>query len=251
MDITDMKLIGSGAEADIYLFENKAIKIFNHARSKADACYEAELQSKANRTGLPVPAIYEISEINGKAAIIMEYIKGKTVGDLMLENMNQAPYYLEISVDLQIEVHKVSAHCFPSQKEKLKNNIMATSYLSDIQKHQLLHLLHNMETGSKLCHGDFHVLNLLQTTDDIKIIDWVCASSGSIALDVCRTYLLYLLYRSEIAEIYIDIYCSKSGLSKQEVLEWLPVIAGARLNENVTASDVILLINMVNGEHSL
>lgn len=111
-----------------------------------------------------------------------------------------------------------------------------------------MQLLQDLETGNRLCHGDFHVLNLLQTINDIKIIDWVCASSGSISADVCRTYLLYLLYRPEIAEIYMDIYCGKAGLSKQDVLEWLPVIAGARLNENVTATDVVLLLDLVNGK---
>lgn len=88
MDISNMKMIGSGAEADIYLLGNKAIKVFKNVRLQADACYEAELQSKAHKAGLPVPAIYEVSEINGKAAIIMEYVKGKTI-----RGMDYCNYY--------------------------------------------------------------------------------------------------------------------------------------------------------------
>ncbi len=250
MELINAKLIGSGAEADVYLFENKAVKVFKYGRPITDIRYEADLQGRAYRAGLPVPAIYDTCEIDGKAAIIMEHVKGKTIGGIMLENMDKAPYYLEISVDLQIKVHKVNADGFPCQKEKLKNNIISASYLEESQKHKLLCLLQNLESGSSLCHGDFHILNLLQTSDDVKIIDWVCASSGSSASDVCRTYLLYLLYRSEIAETYLDIYCSKSSLSKQEILAWLPVVAGARLNENVTEADIRLLLNIVNGNHA-
>ena len=241
-----MKLIGSGAEADVYLLENKAVKLFKNDRPLEWVHYEAELQSSAHKAGLPVPAIYEVAEIDGKAAIIMEYVKGEPLGEAMLQNMDNAAHYIEISVDLQMAVHKVSADGFPDRKEKLKHNIQNAPYLNDTQKHGLIQLLEALETGSSLCHGDFHVLNLLQTSDDIQIIDWICASGGSAASDVCRTYMLYALYRPGIAEQYVDMYCRKSGLIKQDVFAWLPVIAGARLSENATEADIALLLDMVN-----
>jgi aminoglycoside phosphotransferase (APT) family kinase protein len=250
MDITDMELIGSGAEADVYVWGNKAVKLFKHGRDVTTVRYEAELQSKAQGAGLPVPMIYNTCEIDGRAAIIMEHVKGRTVGETMLENIDKTSYYLELSVDMQIAIHEVDADGFPSQKEKLRENIMATQYLKDDQKHDLVRNLQDLESGGRLCHGDFHVLNLLQSSDGIKIIDWVAASRGSIASDVGRSYLLYLLYRPAIAEVYLDIYCNKSGLSKQEVLTWMPVLAGARLNENVTAADIELLLHIVNSKRA-
>lgn len=246
MDIYNMTLIGSGAQADVYLFDNKAVKIFKPEYIQANARYEADIQDRVHKSGLPVPEIYEVTEVNGRTAIIMEYIKGNTIGNIMFEDMENAYKYLDISVDLQIKVHNANTDGFPCQKDKLTNNIISTSYLENEQRQVLLHLLYSLETGNALCHGDFHVQNLIKTVQDIKIIDWVDASCGSIAADVCRSYLLYSLYFNEIADTYLECYCKKANLSQQSVLKWLPVIAGARLNENVRAQDVTMLLHMID-----
>lgn len=245
MDIYNMTLIGSGAQADVYLFDNKAVKIFKPEYLQANARNEADIQDRVHKLGLPVPAIYEVTEVNGRTAIIMEYVKGNTIGNIMSENTENAYMYLNISVDLQIKVHNTNIGGFPSQKDKLANNIKSTSYLENEQRQVLLQLLNSLETDNVLCHGDFHVLNLIQTVQDIKIIDWVDASCGSIAADVCRSYLLYSLYFSEIADTYLECYCKKANLSQQAVVKWLPVIAGARLNENVRSQDVTVLLHMI------
>ena len=246
MELSNMALIGNGAQADVYLFENKAIKVFKHEHLQANACHEAELQNKARKAGLPVPAILEVIELDGRTAIVMEYIEGTPLGSMMLEDMENAHYYLAIAADMQMSVHSITADGFPHQNDKLKNNICNTPILEAAQKQKLLQLLQNMGTDHRLCHGDFHVFNLIQTTRNIKIIDWVDASSGSISADVCRSYLLYLLYRSEIAEVYLEMYCHKANMLKQDVLRWLPVIAGARLNENVSKQDIPMLLRMVD-----
>jgi thiamine kinase-like enzyme len=79
-------------------------------------------------------------------------------------------------------------------------------------------------------------MNLLETAEGIKIIDWVDASSGSIGADVCRTYLLYKMNTHEmadiIAETYLELYCERSKIERQEINLWIPIIAAARLSEN-------------------
>jgi len=242
-----MTLIGSGAQADVYLYEGKALKVFKADYVQANGRYEAELQDKAYKKGLPVPQIYEVIELNGRVAIVMEYVPGKSIGDMMLENMGKAHELLTLSVDVQIQVHKTNADDFPNQKDKFRCNISMNPYLKNEQRQRLLKLLHRFKSDDRLCHGDFHMLNLIETSQGIKIIDWVDASGGSVAADVCRSYLLYLLYRKEIAEAYLDIYCDKANIIKRDVLAWLPIAAGARLNENVTAQDVELLMNLVDG----
>ncbi|MDD4797679.1 MAG: phosphotransferase [Eubacteriales bacterium] len=115
------------------------------------------------------------------------------------------------------------------------------------RRKNLLRLLESFETDDRLCHGDFHALNLMWTSQGMQIIDWVDAGSGSALADVCRSYLLYLLYRPEIAQLYLEIYCSKANVAKQRVLMWLPVIAGARLSETVKGQDTATLLKMAQG----
>jgi len=96
-----------------------------------------------------------------------------------------------------------------------------------------LNKLEQIKFENKLCHGDFHIFNLIQTSHDIKIIDWVCSSSGNPEADIYRTYLLYKLYKDNIADIYMDIYCQMMKMDKKEIMSWSPIIAGARLGEYV------------------
>lgn len=86
----------------------------------------------------------------------------------------------------------------------------------------------------------------MMSNDNVKIIDWVDASSGDIRADVYRTYLLYSQSSVELAEMYLHIYCQNTGLAKDEVFEWAPIIAGARLSENVSSENVEHLNQLVD-----
>ncbi|MCL1806216.1 MAG: aminoglycoside phosphotransferase family protein [Oscillospiraceae bacterium] len=246
LDSSNMTLTGSGAQADVYHYEDKAVKIYKADHMQAEARYEADLQEKAYKAGLPVPAVFEITEYGGKAAIVMEYIKGKPLGESMLENMAKARDYINIAVDLQMMTHNIRAEGFPNQKDRLAKKIKNTSHLDSGQKEELLLRLEQLPSDDKLCHGDFHVLNLLQTPQGVKIIDWVDACSGTPAADVCRSYLLYLLYREDVAKMYLELYCKTAKIDKLDVLAWMPVIAGAKLDENVTERDVQTLKSLTN-----
>ena len=105
--------------------------------------------------------------------------------------------------------------------------------------------LNSFSTEKRLCHGDFHLFNLIESDNRVTIIDWVDSSSGDIRADVCRTYLLYLEVSRDLAEMYLRLYCLKSGLAKEEILVWLPVIAGARLSEYLSQDKTNYLLNII------
>lgn len=50
----------------------------------------------------------------------------------------------------------------------------------------------------------------------------------------------------DLANLYLQLYCEKSGISQNEILIWAPIIAGARLSENVPSEIAHLLIEIVN-----
>ena len=243
MDVKN--LIGSGAQADVYLFDNKAVKIFKEAYAQTDAYYEADIQERVYQLGLPVPRIYEVKKINGQMAIVMEYIEGTPLGTVMLNDMGNINIYIKASVNVQLDVNGREADGFPRLKDKLIEKINNTPLLDDKIKDYLTKKTDSLENENKLCHGDFHVLNLIKTFNDIKIIDWIDASSGSAAADACRTYLLYLLYRDNVADLYLNTYCSEAGIKRSDVIRWLPVVAGARLDENPTDRDIKLLFPLI------
>lgn len=62
------------------------IKVFDSDYSKADILNEALNQARIEETGIRIPKIKEVLTVDGKWAIVSEYIKGKTLAQLMEEH---------------------------------------------------------------------------------------------------------------------------------------------------------------------
>lgn len=228
-NLTD--LIGSGAQADVYRLGNKAVKVFKAHSPKMEAFCEAAVHAMVEHTQLPIPKIYEVIQYDNRMAIVMDLIEGPSLKELIFNNQANSNAYIDLVVDLHIKVHKVNALGLPNMKDRLAWKI-TKSILDSPQKEKLMEMLYSFEMGTNLGHGDFHFLNLIMTAQGIRIIDWVDATCGSPEADLCRTYMLYLLYAPDsFADMYLDAYCRKQQIERNSVLKWLPVIAGARLSE--------------------
>ncbi|HLR68973.1 MAG TPA: aminoglycoside phosphotransferase family protein [Virgibacillus sp.] len=238
--------IAKGNTANIYLYENKIIKVFKDYFPDTESTYEANKQRYAHSRGLPVPKIFDVTRIDGRQAIIMEFVKGRTMGEILTENIDLAEYYMNISIDKQQKIHEIRTDALEPMSAKLTRQIKSAHLLDKGQKYALLQKLNAMTYEKKLCHGDFHLFNLMLSDDQrVTIIDWVDASAGDIRADVYRTYLLYSRLSRELAEMYLRLYCQKSGLSRDEVFQWAPIIAGARLSENVSSENTERLMRII------
>ena len=67
----------------VYRDGNRCIKVFNKEYSKSDVLNEALNQARIEETGLNIPKIIEVTMIDGKWAIVSEFIKGKTLAQVM------------------------------------------------------------------------------------------------------------------------------------------------------------------------
>lgn len=70
-----LEKIGQGRTAAIYRDGDRAIKVYTHT-ALDEVQREAQRQSFAIREGLPVPAIYGVEQMQGGAALTMQYIRG-------------------------------------------------------------------------------------------------------------------------------------------------------------------------------
>ena len=89
----------------IYRDGDKCIKVFDANYSKEDVLNEALNQARIENLGLNTPKLYEVKMIDGKWAIVFDFIPGKTLAQLMEENPDKKEEYLELFVDLQLQVH--------------------------------------------------------------------------------------------------------------------------------------------------
>ncbi|MGQ3736466.1 aminoglycoside phosphotransferase family protein [Bacillus sp. Fil] len=225
--------IAKGNTAEIYLCDNKVVKLFKECLPNTESLYEAQKQKYAYSCGLHVPKVFEVTEIQGRQAIIMEYVEGESVGELLLNNLSKAEYFISICVSIQQKIHAISVSSdeIEPMEERLYRQINSVHDLDEKQKGNILKKLDLITFEPRLCHGDLHPFNLIMSNGDVKIIDWVDASSGDIRADVFRTYLLYSQNSVELAEMYLHIYCKKTGLLRDEIFQWAPIISVARLAE--------------------
>jgi tRNA A-37 threonylcarbamoyl transferase component Bud32 len=237
-------LIGRGAQADVYLYDNQAIKLFHEGVSEESVLYEADIQQRVYSAGLSAPQVYGVATMEGRYAILMEHFPGPSLGELMEKDRPRALEYLLQAVMLQVQMHATPGNGLPSQREKLRSRISYVAALPEEVKQHLLQLLDSLTVDRVVCHGDFHPYNIIQTEKGLAIIDWVDASCGSALADACRSYLLYLLHGKEAAEVYLHFYCEQTNVSRDDVLKWLPILAAARLCEAGRGDDVELLLRL-------
>ncbi|MGN1059760.1 MAG: phosphotransferase family protein [Clostridia bacterium] len=213
----------------VYRDGDLCIKVFNSDFSKADVLNEALNQARVEETGLNIPKIHEVLTIDGKWAIVSDYIKGKTLSQLMQENPDKKDEYLNLLVDLQMEVHAKTCPLLNKLRDKMERKI-SMSDLDATTRYELHTRLHGMPKHTKVCHGDFNPSNII-ITDEGKafIIDWSHASQGNASADVARTYLLFWLNGDiEGAKRYLDLFCQKSDTAKQYVQAWMPIVAASQ-----------------------
>ena len=198
------EMIFSSAKKTVYRDGDTAIKEFCEGFPKAEVLNEALCNARVETIeALNVPKILGVTVTDGKWSIIKEYVPGKTLEQLMDENPDKLDEYMSLK---------------------------SVEQLDESTRYELLTRLDGMPKHTKLCHGDFNPSNII-VGDDGKfyVIDWVHASQGNASADVARTYLLLSLKDKKKAELYMDLFCEKTGTEKRYVQGWLPIVAAAQL----------------------
>ncbi|MBQ7307590.1 MAG: phosphotransferase, partial [Clostridia bacterium] len=205
-------------------------------------------QARVEETGLNIPKIKEVVVIDGKWAIVSEFIEGKTLDKLIKENPKKKDEYLELFVNLQIEVLSKTCPLLTKLKDKFNRKIKMAD-IDSTTRYELHGRLHSMPKHSKLCHGDFDTSNII-VGDDGKnyIIDWSHVTQGNSGADAARTYLLFWL-KGDItgAEKYLNLFCEKTNTSKQYIQKWMPIVAASQSVKGHERERELLLswVNMV------
>ena len=213
----------------VYRDGDKCIKVFDENYSKSGILNEALNQARIEETSLNIPKILEVAMIDGKWAIVSEYIKGKTLAQLMEEDAEKKDEYLELLVNLQIEVHSKKSPLLNKLKDKMNRKISETD-LDATTRYDLHTRLEGMPKHTKVCHGDFNPSNIIIAEDGTPyILDWSHATQGNASADAARTYLLFWIAGDiEGAKAYLELFCKKSDTAKQYVQKWMPIVAASQ-----------------------
>ena len=249
--------IARGRTAEIFLWDDDhVLKLYYDSCPSNWVEYESRIAHAVHAAGIPTPAASEIVEVNGRRGLIYERVEGIS----MLQDLNSRPWTLlrhaRSLAEMQIKIHKQSITGLPSYKEQLRHAISRTHYLSEVLRAKSLHQLESLPEGKTLCHGDYHPGNIILTGNGPVVIDWMTACSGSHWADVARTSLLLSIGPKGAANLvspllhfairfyhrmYLHHYLETVPDKKDELKRWAPVIAAARLMEDIAPEREALL----------
>ena len=227
------RLLATGNVAEVLEWGDRVLKLYKSPAAKPVAFREAAIHAAVEARGLPVPSVWGVEPVESRWGIVFDRVSAASFADRMRRAPDAVPAYLDRMARLHIAIHERAAVSFGSLKLRLASRIEETRHLDKDHKQSLLAGLAGMPDGDRLCHGDFHPLNILGNIDNPTVIDWPDACRGDPAADLCRSYVLLALHAKELAAPYLDAYCRRGGVSREAALAWLPYVAGAKLAEEV------------------
>ena len=257
MKLESAQLIARGRTAEVYAWgDRQVLKLYQTWCPPQWIENEARVAHAIVAAGIPTPAAGKIVEIEGRRGLVYERIYGRS----LLDELNAHPWRLfqlaRTLADLQAQVHNLQLADLPSYKKSLAGSIQRAEHLPPDLREKTLGLLETLPEGETVCHADFHPGNVLLTANGPIIIDWMTAMRGNPWADVARTSLILQigaraagnqlnpLLRGAISlyhRTYLKRYRSLRPDPDHLLSRWLPVIAAARLDENIEPERQALL----------
>jgi uncharacterized protein (TIGR02172 family) len=254
--------IARGRTADVYTWqEGLVLKLFHDWFTLENIQYEQRIGKAIHAAGLPVPAVGEILQINGRSGLIYERVDGQPMWDALSRSPWRLLSFAHQTARLHTELHsKVVQADLPFQAQRLEYKIRHADTLSSHLREAALKALSKMPDGHSLCHGDFHPLNIIISDRSPVVIDWIDSSYGNPLADVARSSVIILGAASSAQipnilnrfivrsfhSIYLRHYFQLNPDREMEYHKWLPVIAAARLSENIPELEDWLLKQVEN-----
>jgi uncharacterized protein (TIGR02172 family) len=240
--------IAYGRTAEIYAWqEGRVLKLFYDWFEVDDIECEAHIARAIHASGLRVPAVGEITRVRGRNGLVYQRVDGNPMWDRLSRHPWRVFRYARRTAELQAEMHAKTIQArIPSQRQRLASKIRQAEALPTHLRSKALAALETMPDGDRLCHGDFHPGNILMTAQGEVIIDWIDASCGNPLADLARTTILILgaadrqvegVLQKALVRIFhaatIRHYFRLSPGGEHEYDRWLPIVAAARLSENI------------------
>ena len=150
----------------IYRDGDAMLKVFNPECPKHGILNEALNQARVELTGLNIPKVREVITIDGKWTIVSDFIEGETLTALSLKYPEKQEEYMNLFVDLQIEVLSHKCQLLGRLKDKMHAKISASDFpatvrydlhttLESMPKHRdkAAHVAGVVERHTELPHG--------------------------------------------------------------------------------------------------
>ena len=151
MEATNKEVIFTRPHKTIYATEDKIIKVFDNRYTKAEVLNEARNEALVEEnTELNIPALVEVSQTEEGWCLVRDKVEGKTLEELIKENPEKLETYMEMFVDLQLEVHRQKVSTIKRLRHKLMDQINSLKDLNATVRYELATRLESLPRHTKL-----------------------------------------------------------------------------------------------------
>lgn len=251
-------LIAVGRTSEVFRSGNDTVvKLLHHHIPDHWAAVEASLTEAVSAVGVAVPEVRDVTVIDGRAAIVLEYIEGPSMWELMLQDRGAVSGLVREFIAVQRSVQSAGLPAsFPGTTGRVARKIAEVDAVSEDDRRLATEMIVSLPSGAALLHGDLHPGNVLMSPSGPVVIDWFDASAGHPLADVARTELLVdasdltdrrhlpgattdqlrSLHQTYVAEIAEEV-----DMAGGEIDKWRAITALSRIAER-TGDDISRLV---------
>jgi aminoglycoside phosphotransferase (APT) family kinase protein len=185
-------LIASGRTSDVHRFGSDGVaKVLTPATPQHWASIEASFTAAVRGLGLPAPAVRDVIDVDGRAAVVFELVDGPSMWQRMIDRPNDISALTRELAEIQRMIHEAGVpDGLPRLVDRMRLKFAASEELGLDEREAATLLLEAQPAGAALLHGDLHPGNILFGRGGPVVIDWFDATVGHPAADLARTMLL-------------------------------------------------------------
>lgn len=266
IDLDDLRLVGRGRTADVYAWrQDRVLKLFHNGFSQERVRREALATRIAHQAGLAAPRVGGLVRIAGRLGIIYERLDGPTMLNAMRGNLLRVGRLARQMGAMHAAMHEVRGDGLINLLDNVRWSIAHAPGIDETLRASLLGRLERLPHGDALCHGDCHPDNVMMTARGPVFIDWMTAACGNPMADVARTLLMVRsgappgefgklevlairVARCFMYRAYLRGYRQLCDAPEEQIAAWRPIMAAARLTEDIPATEKAWLRRVAAGE---
>ncbi len=243
--------------------EGTILRLLRDPQAQLQNQWQAAAMEAARSRGVRVPAVHSLTTVQGRPGMIMERIDGPDLLTLVGKRPWTVFWAARVMGEVHAQLHAANAPSrIPVLRAALKQRIESSDRVPEHLSKFALEILDRLPDGESLCHGDFHLSNIMMSQGTPVVIDWTNAARGDPTADVARTLLLSrigepppgsaallrllaLVGRRILTSAYLRSYRRARPLDMSLVSRWEIPVAAARLASEPIPGEEPALIRLL------